>query len=445
MVRIVRDAATAEGDRLALARCHAVMATALDRVGARANSLDEAEQAVRLLDDTAPLHVQLDHTMTLALLTSTFRSSAVSFDLFGRALELARELGEPVMHVAVLNNLAWIQYESGDLAAARASVDDLLAVASSAEMTLNLSTVDTVARVSFELGDATGAEALLREALVGSAPAPQTDSTALPGALLTLAEVVAQRGDPSATRIPLEACLDIATRLQLSEMEARALRELAKLSAAEGDFVRAYELHVRFFERWERVRATEGDAQAAALQALYDTELARRRSREFEQLAQRDPLTGLWNRRYLSDRLPRLVRIAGRTGRALSVAVADLDHFKRVNDELSHDVGDRVLVATAHLLRSVVEPTGFVVRFGGEEFLLVLPGCDRQRAAELSEEVCRVMRAHAWQETVGVWPITVSLGVATLGPDGDISKLMSEGDRSMYRAKREGRDRVVVA
>ncbi len=444
LVRSVQDSAEAEGRRLVLARCHAIMASALDRLGARANSLDEAERGVQLLDDSSPLHLQLEHTMTLALLTSSFRSGTVSFDLFERALELAHSLGEPVLQLAVLNNIAWIHYESGDLAAARASVDELLALAATNGSRLNLSTVDTVARVLYEQGDPDGAEAMLRDAIGGPSPAPQTDSTALPGALLSLAEVVGSRDGPSAAREPLEACLALSVDRKLLEVEARVLRELARVHAAESDFERAYELHVAFYDRWERLRATEGEAQAAALQALYDTELARRRSREFEQLAQRDPLTGLWNRRYLSDRLPRLVRIARRTGRPLSIAVADLDHFKRVNDELSHEVGDRVLVATGHLLRLAVEPTGFVVRFGGEEFLMVLPGCDRDAATRVAEHVCEEMRAHSWRTDAGCGPVTISIGVATLGADGDIAALISEADLHMYAAKRAGRDRVIA-
>lgn len=445
LIRTVQEVAGSEGNRVVLARCHAIMANALDRLGARVNSLDEAERAVQLLDDSSPLHLQLDHTMTLALLTSSFRSGAVSFDLFDRALELAHRLGEPTMQLAVLNNMAWVRYESGDLDAARSTVDDLLRVAAASGTRLNLSVIDTVARVRFELGDVAGAEELLRGGIDGPDPAPQTDSTALPGALLSLAEIVKSRKGPAAARAALEACLELASARKLLELEARALRELAGVHAADGDFERAYRLHVTFYDRWEQLRATEGEAQAAALQALYDTELARRRSREFEQLAQRDPLTGLWNRRYLSDRLPRLTRIARRTGRPLSVAVADLDHFKRINDELSHEVGDRVLIATAQLMRRVVEPTGFVVRFGGEEFLLVLPGCDADAAAAVAEEVCAAMRAHPWRDDVGTWPVTVSIGVSTIGPEGDIGALIAAGDRNMYRAKRDGRDRVTTS
>jgi diguanylate cyclase (GGDEF)-like protein len=444
ILRSVREAADAEGERLALARAHFVMANALDRIGARAQSLDEAEQAVQLLDDEAPLHLQVDHTMTLALLTSLFRNGNVSFDLFAHCLELAHRLGDSTMQLTVLNNIAWIQYERGDLESARSTVEDLLAVASASRTPLNLSTVDTVARVRFELGDPAAAEAMVREAITGPSPAVETDSMALPAALLTLAKIVASREGPAAARPLLEECLGLSVARNLVEMEARALRELARALATEQEFKRAYAAHVAFFDRWERLRATEAEAQAAALQALYDTELARRRSRELEQLAQRDPLTGLWNRRYLSDRLPRLARVACRTARPLSIAVCDLDHFKRVNDVLSHETGDRVLVSTSRLLRRAVEPGGFVVRFGGEEFLLVLPGHDREQAGRVAEDVRAAMHAHPWLADAGCWPVTISIGVATLGADGDIATMIAEGDRNMYQAKRCGRDRVVA-
>jgi diguanylate cyclase (GGDEF)-like protein len=177
---------------------------------------------------------------------------------------------------------------------------------------------------------------------------------------------------------------------------------------------------------------------------MFETTEARQEAERFREQARRDPLTGLRNRRYLDEELPDLIDAGG----PLTVAIVDLDHFKRINDQLSHDVGDQVLVLVAKLLETelaAVSPDGFVTRMGGEEFLLVLPGTEVADAAAQLEGVRRAVRCYDWAELTRGVPVTVSIGVAGLQdlPTPTQAGLLATADRRLYVAKHAGRDRVV--
>ena len=161
----------------------------------------------------------------------------------------------------------------------------------------------------------------------------------------------------------------------------------------------------------------------------------------------KDPLTGLYNRRYLEEILDREIRRATRAEQALSILVLDLDHFKSFNDTYGHDTGDAVLRETAALVMKSVRVEDVVCRFGGEEFVVVLPTADPSAARGRGERIReRMKELTVLYQGRSVGRITVSIGVATLPINGTSSKeLFESADAALYRAKREGRDRVVMA
>lgn len=146
-----------------------------------------------------------------------------------------------------------------------------------------------------------------------------------------------------------------------------------------------------------------------------------------------DPLTGLANRRALADALEQA--LAGTA--ALCVALADIDHFKAVNDTHGHAVGDEVLVRVASSLRVANGEAGLLARYGGEEFALVLPGMDLDAARRHCEAL---RRAVALASTS--LPVTISIGVAARQPGEDKAALLQRADEALYAAKRAGRNRV---
>ena len=172
----------------------------------------------------------------------------------------------------------------------------------------------------------------------------------------------------------------------------------------------------------------------------------RRQRDEMRALADTDELTGLPNRRAGLKRLEQHMDAARADGGLLAVGFLDIDLFKRINDVHGHAVGDRVLVAVAATLTSAVRDPADVIRMGGEEFLVLLPGIGGATArARLDAMRTGVGAAGAALGIEGL-AVTASIGLASLTPDdADAASLLRRADEAMYRAKRAGRDRVVEA
>lgn len=168
--------------------------------------------------------------------------------------------------------------------------------------------------------------------------------------------------------------------------------------------------------------------------------------REVQALADLDPLTGLLNRRGLSTRVERLrQQVPMDAGPGLAVAVIDLDHFKAVNDHFGHDAGDQLLVGIARRLRSIVRPQDLVARVGGEEFVLVLHDVPLDMLESFAERVREAVSGVSVETETRSITATISMGIATLLPDEELSDAVRRADRALYRAKREGRNRIAFA
>jgi diguanylate cyclase (GGDEF)-like protein len=181
-------------------------------------------------------------------------------------------------------------------------------------------------------------------------------------------------------------------------------------------------------------------------------ELARLLSRltdqnaELERLATTDGLTGLANRRSLFDHLEQEVHRAQRYGTALSVIMFDLDHFKRINDRWGHAAGDRVLGQIARETHQLLRKTDKAGRYGGEEFVVLLPETDLREALLLAHRLSqRISDTVLTPEHDAPISVTVSVGVATLALNESGEKLIHRADQALYRAKQEGRNRVETA
>ena len=179
--------------------------------------------------------------------------------------------------------------------------------------------------------------------------------------------------------------------------------------------------------------------------------VVRERSRAFDALAQalkalteeaiRDPLTSLYNRRFLRDYLPRELMRAAREGIRVAAIMIDLDRFKRVNDTAGHAAGDFVLTEIATLLKRHIRGTDIACRYGGEEFMLVLPNATLQSARSRAEAICAAIR----EEGVHLMGVTASLGVAIF-PDhaAEPESLLRAADKALYDAKARGRNQVRI-
>lgn len=158
-------------------------------------------------------------------------------------------------------------------------------------------------------------------------------------------------------------------------------------------------------------------------------------------IAIHDPLTALYNRNYLHERLPDLIATAQAEAHPFAIAIVDIDHFKLINDTHGHAIGDQVLMRIANAMQSMESKKTFLARFGGEEFIAVLINISQNDAVAWAE----ALRRHIAELYPNGLKVTASFGVAELGPQETFETLFSRADQAVYRAKSLGRNRVELA
>ncbi len=214
------------------------------------------------------------------------------------------------------------------------------------------------------------------------------------------------------------------------------LRELKRLISVEMSTLR---------RKAEMRQLADQELSADLTRRIASLELSLERA---EQEASIDPLTQVANRGSIERTLPRLIEEARRANRPLSLAMVDLDHFKRINDTFGHLVGDRVLLFTAQMLLKGVRESDFVARYGGEEFVVALPGANLAQSVTRLDALVRQIADDAYQYTADsearTLRFTVSCGVAELIPDDTMTSLVARADEALLEAKRRGRNRVQI-
>lgn len=201
------------------------------------------------------------------------------------------------------------------------------------------------------------------------------------------------------------------------------------------------------------IEAAEFDGETAAIVSVCDVTGTVLRAgaltdavQRLEQDVNRDTLTGLYNRRFMWEWLDQQYKQAERHGYLIAALVVDLDNFKQINDRLGHQVGDRALKLFADILRECTRESDIAVRYGGDEFLLLLPGCNLEMAREVGARVVERSRMACCDGT-GPGDIACSIGIALFDPENPIlaSDLVSQADSELYRAKQAGGSRVICS
>ncbi|GAA2693849.1 GGDEF domain-containing protein [Actinoplanes palleronii] len=428
-----------------LARTHLIWTSIHLHLGDAEQGLEHAVLAVELLDDESTDHMHVWHRTKLADALYFADDMDGARIRYAQAEEVALRLGSPAL-LCLLNNYAYVESTGGDQKRANEIAERLLRLADEWHIPMEPAFLDTIGSIQIINGDFAAAEETMRRCLELHAKGKWDDANDMAQYLVTLAQVQRGLGKYDLAQANLEEAHRQCLERDLGESLVRLHLEQAELYAARGDFEAAFAAHKVFFEAHHQQQSLQKEARARTRQAMFETVEARQEAERFREQARRDPLTGLHNRRYVDERLPDLIR----TDPALTVALVDLDHFKQINDQLSHDVGDQVLVRVAQVLAREVAaacPEGFVARMGGEEFLVVLPGTAVPRATAQLDDIRRTLRNQHWSPITRHLPVTVSIGVAGLidAEERAQAPLLSTADGHLYAAKHGGRDRVVSA
>jgi two-component system cell cycle response regulator len=446
--RILREVnawAQQHGTKELLALSHRRLSMLFRRIGDPALMLEHAVRAVDLLDPDADLAIRADYLLGLADALGASGSFDASIARYQEAAKLADDCGDTYLQHAVLNNLAFTQYEAGLLTEAVDTVERLRALVEGTGGTYFSHDVDTIARVYTASGRYQDAAAIL-EPHWAELDDRGEDCDGQVVLLLSLASLRRMAGDPEGAQRALDRAFLLIEEFALTGLRIEAMREQAELYAAQECFQDAYETYVEYHQADVELRAAERDARARTLNAIFEATEARRSSDHFRELSVRDPLTGLHNRRHLDERLQDLLSIEGGCTPKLVVGLVDLDHFKRINDTRSHAVGDEVLRQVAGILRDQAGQVdgGLAVRMGGEEFLVLLPKVDRDTGIRVLERIREQVAAHPWSSVTDGLKVTASVGVASVPEDGaERRELLELADRNLYRAKEYGRNQVI--
>jgi diguanylate cyclase (GGDEF)-like protein len=460
------DLSAAVGDLTSTARAHETATRILLDVGETASALEEGLAATRAADASGDLEATASAMRAMANVYAALQQWERALEFGERYRETARLLGDPVAESAAIDTVSFIY---GGMAVEAADRGDHGRAADLNEQTVVLSRTamlmaraagnrrgenTCVANLAESLADVGRPEEALE--LLDSWPAdPARDSVANRvhhletrgivlvglGRLQEAAELLARSVAEAPTRQH-----EITARKAL----ARVLEELGDLRGALEHYKRMFVLvseqtseqakraasvaAVRLETVQAQARATALQARATALQRSNDT--LNRRSEDLRRQALEDPLTGLPNRRRLDQLLASDLRYR-------SVVVVDVDYFKRINDGYSHLVGDAVLRELAQLLRAGCRRGDTALRFGGEEFALVLRATSPDAVLTLAERTRESIEVHDWAALAPGLAVTASFGAA-LGAEAATSiELLALADRRLLTAKRNGRNRVV--
>ncbi len=488
--------------------------TTLGYLSRQSGELDEALsqcfEAAALLDDLPASRVTVDCQRIISWVYYFLGDTPNALSSALRALSVARDLGLRVQEASVLDAMALIQVASGDPEQGMLSSDAAVEIARSVDDPLLESTILNnratvllrLARPSEALDAAIGSLAIARreslvvqevtildtvgEILLAQGDLPRAEEYLQEGLRLTreagndlghiyyllgLGKLSLLRADLADAGIHLEEGLRRAGAVGAQALEAESHLRLAELYERLGEPQRALEHHRSFHAIHEAVNGELSGRRLAVVNVAHQVETARRdgeiyrlrnvelqreieeRSRtevELERLAATDPLTNLFNRRRFYDLAQREFARAVRTSRPLAVLMIDLDHFKAVNDEHGHAVGDRLLALFGVLIHNLLREVDVVGRYGGEEFSVVLTETDAAQGRLTAGRVQRAIEQHRFETAAGSIAITVSIGLASLPASGDgrigtFDQLLDEADQALYRAKRAGRNRVEVA
>ncbi|WP_166238478.1 GGDEF domain-containing protein [Paenibacillus turpanensis] len=427
-----------------LASSHRLLSGFFFRLGDAHSALEHALHSLEYLPETTFPQIRGKHLMTLALALDSSGDYEASHQRFDELLDICLATNHVQQMIYTLNNLAYSSCQLGYKDKAAELAAKIRAVTDKHNISLAVSQLDTIARVELMLGRPQVAVQTLLPVLDKHRSGGHVgDIYSLPDCQLTVVEAHLQLGSYRLAQETLDEARLLCEAYGLKGFLVKIRLAQSQLYAAEQRYKEAYEEHCRYHEDSEALRSSEREARARILQTVFETEEARRTSEHYRELSHRDPLTGLYNRRYIDAYMDRYLEQC-EAGEEHTVVLIDLDHFKTINDKLSHKTGDAVLVRLAKILEaSAVEPAQ-AARLGGEEFLIYCPGYNLEKGLDFAERLCGIIRSADWSPITGTLAVTASIGVcSTRCGQTDRAALLSEADGNLYQAKNTGRNRVV--
>jgi diguanylate cyclase (GGDEF)-like protein len=454
---------------------------------------EEYQQALQRVLQAQGIYEQLGDEAGVAACLSTIGTIYLNLDQFDsalatyqRALEIAERRGDENRIGIVLSNLGTTSLGMNKpeqaLGYFRRALDILQRTGSELDVLTALGNIGGAQR-RLERYD----EALATNARIIALAEKNDSKVRLADALTDTAQILIQLKQYDQAARHLARAVDVARAADLKRNEREAELQWVKLDEARGEYKSALQhfydedrLRGELFTQ-ERARATaelqqkyeaekrERELESRALQLIaqrnarnffivlsllvfvvavanYGRYRGKRREAELlDRLARTDTLTGLANRRAVLEAFAQEQRRVERGAAPFAVVLADVDHFKQVNDRFGHDIGDEVLKRVAAAIRASARDVDHPARWGGEEFLVLLPSCPRDEALAIAERMRVRLRELSIDANGQALAVSASFGVSSFVPGEELDACIRRSDEALYRAKHEGRDRVIAA
>jgi diguanylate cyclase (GGDEF)-like protein len=437
------------------ARCSNLLGITYKQLADYGHALEMYEIALKGFRETADLKWQARVLSNVGNVEIQLGNFAAALELFEQALELRHEIGDTEGAGFDLNNSAFGRIQralqlraAGDVASCQAEAEEALRL-----LDRSLAIARQYGHKRLEayclqtMGEAYQAMSRPEVALGMAAQFLQlardsNDKWLEAYGLACVGEARHQLGEHAQAVELLRSALGSFQALGARDEIARVLRILSQAHEALGTLNEALVCLRQAGAIEQRLKSEETERRARALSARRRLEQASQEAERYRRLAMEDALTGLANRRQLDERLASLMRDAEARGTVLTVALADVDHFKGINDRFSHAVGDEVLRCVGEVLRAQCRLGDMAGRFGGEEFMLIFRGLDMRAAAEACERVRRGVESWDWKSIHPHLRVTLSLGLASSTSFAHPQGLVDAADHWLYEAKHRGRNQV---
>ncbi len=439
------------GDAAHEATARSTLAWLMSEVGDE-DAINEAQRAATLAEQSGDYSAQGFAANSLCVVLWMLQQHDLAEQAGLRAVEDARLSGDVVATGRWLSNSALPAISLGDAASERGEHD---AAAAYRDRAMDLTREAAV--TCLKAGDTWGAfiafsnltELQIAVGVLGEAKASLeqaralSTTTVLGNQRLVLAHMtgllLVANNDLEGSVLSLSEAMRLANESGTLCLGAQIAKQLSDTFAACGRFEEALHFHQQYFELYVRRSAERSQVRARTLSRQQELDALHQHAAHFERLAGEDPLTGLRNRRGLDV----LLEALRHTQSGYGVAIADVDHFKAINDTYSHIVGDEVLRSLGLILSGVSGGDVSVGRLGGEEFLIVLEGVSEEDGLMLCERVRASISAFDWQRLDPRLSVTISIGFAAGDPGSDPASILARADRNLYFAKEQGRNCLV--
>jgi diguanylate cyclase (GGDEF)-like protein len=436
-------------------------------VGDYKRALGRFEEALSLLREQPDATLESGVYHGLGMVCARLGDLAKARAFHELALQRRRALNDLVGVAASLNSLGVLCLRVGEqrrrteptaideFSDARGFFDEAAVVAEQVgDLHLLALALGNVASAAAFLGDLEDAMVLFERQLTAVRSMNDRDNEAL--CLLNIGEALRMCGRPDAAIEPLQRALAIGEQVKARSRIMRAHAELSACREALGDHAAALAHYKQFHVIDQTLRAEEAEAKARDLVVQIAVRKVREEAEQYRaerdrlaaanavltEAAHVDALTGLANRRYLDAHLDRMFDDLRASGRSFSMALADIDHFKDINDQHSHVIGDEVLRTVGRILRAACRPSDVAVRYGGEEFLLALPETTHEQARAACQRLRAAVAGHDWHRIQPGLRVTISIGVAGDSDYVDAASMLAAADHKLYDAKHAGRNCV---